>query len=599
MQVTSDERRMTSSTAPKTSANLRAAVVRRAEKRCRRGAEEETQRRKKCGSFFVSSGSICVCVSVLTVIFCWLFVVTAVAQTPVTVTLDRTTLTTDDQLRVGVTIDGQINDLPTPPDFDGFNFLGRTQSSQTTIINGDMQSLITVIYTLRPVLTGTLTIGAFEMIVDGIPITTEPQTVAVTQGTQSVPSANIAAPSALTGAESVYAEAFVDVETPWLGEQVVYTFRFFRATDRLMNANYEPPEFVGFWHDDEEERTTYLSDVGGREYQVTEFRRYIFPTIAGELTIEPTLFIINDSIDVKTAAVTLQVNPLPEPAPDGFNGAIGTYTLEATLDKAVTNVDDPVALTVRLRGEGNFDITPDPEFSDLPGWRAIEQQSVTNTQFQNGVLVGQRQWERLLIPTEPGELTIPGIDYIYFDPATEQYETTTSSAYTVIVGGEAGEINTPALTLTNPAAPTLRPILAAPSLLEKATQALPDQSFFWLLWLLPLLIVLGDGAAWLAGRFIRPRTRRTQTQTTIIASQPRHPDRYVDGWLEKRYGMPFTGLTHHQRIAALRETGLSAATLTQIDTFYRTAEATRYAGTDTPNIDPDTLIQTIEAEETK
>lgn len=545
------------------------------------------------------------CQLIILMICCFFITtITAVAQaSPVTVELGRSTMTTDDQLRVGIVIEGRIDDLPNPPEFEGFNFLGRTQSSQTTVINGNVQSLITIIYTLQPVVTGTLTIGSFETIVDGVKISSNPQTVTVTEGKQFSPSksdANI--PAALTGAESVYAEAMVDKEKPWLGEQIVYTFRFYRATDRLMNANYEPPEFIGFWHGDEEERNSYLVLVNGREYQVTEFHRYIFPTIAGELIIEPTIFIINDTIEIKTEAVAVGVRALPNPQPVNFSGAVGNYAIEATVDKTETMVDDPITVSIQLSGEGNIDIMPDPDFVVLPEWRSIEQNSVVNAQFENGVLKGERQWEQLLIPSLPGEWTIPEIDYVYFDPQKSSYETTSSGAYVVNVGGESVDVDTPmveSIPLSNAVVQeTLHPLLPPPLMLKKIATPLTDQSLFWALWLLPLLAIIGDRGVQAANQFVeRPSKKKRPNQVMTAIVQSAHPSHDVDRWLEKQYGVQLHGLTHAERMDVLQTTELSEVALAKIDAFYHTAEAARYSGDRSTIVHVDALIKTIEAEQ--
>jgi len=199
----------------------------------------------------------------------------------ITAAVDRTTLTTDDTLTLDVTVTADAMNTPTPtlPDMQGFTMVGRGSSSQISIINGAISSRVIHTVYLQPYKTGTLVIDPITINVNGQTYSTEPITVEVTPGngspttpSASAPSAPVPAPSAPANpaaptssefvGQKVFAEAEVNNPTPFIGEQVIYTFRLYQAKDIFDVFNqpqYEPPAFTGFWVENtEQSQSTFI-----------------------------------------------------------------------------------------------------------------------------------------------------------------------------------------------------------------------------------------------------------------------------------------------------------------------------------------------------
>ena len=47
------------------------------------------------------------------------------------------------------------------------------------------------------------------------------------------------------------------------------------------------------------------------------------------------------------APLALDVKPLPEGAPEGYQGAVGSFTISAIADTGVGKIDDPIAIPLR------------------------------------------------------------------------------------------------------------------------------------------------------------------------------------------------------------------------------------------------------------
>jgi hypothetical protein len=95
-------------------------------------------------------------------------------------------------------------------------------------------------------------------------------------------------PPADSGQRDVYVTAGVSSPSPWIGQQIAYTFRLFNAV-QVADAKFQPPEFSGFNAEELEDRKSYRTVVNGREFIVTEVVFILVPVKTGDLEIEPAV----------------------------------------------------------------------------------------------------------------------------------------------------------------------------------------------------------------------------------------------------------------------------------------------------------------------
>lgn len=307
------------------------------------------------------------------------------------------------------------------------------------------------------------------------------------------------APAALIGRD-FFVEAAVDNPTPYVGEQVIYNFRFYRTEELMDQPNYQEPAFTGFWSHPETVQNEMSLQAGGKTYRVTELKTVLFPTIMGEITIEPAQFSIPSSIFTRGGTLTTQpvdinVQPLPGGAPVGFNGAVGKFNLQAEVDTDETRVNDAISLTLIMSGQGNIENIPDPTWEEIPEMRIFDQGSTTETVFENGVLSGTRTYKYTLVPTQAGVITIPAVNYSYLDPQTSSYQTVSTQEFPINIAPDQNTyapvqaVSDNEKNLTNPETALLKPIKTA----EEANNGkLHIQHYvYWLLWLVPLVLLTG------------------------------------------------------------------------------------------------------------
>ena len=135
----------------------------------------------------------------------------------VTTSVDRNRIALGETLRLTVTIYGSRSARPQLPALDDFAVRSRGRSTRIQIVNGQRTTSVQHTYTLEPQRTGTLRIGPVEAVVGGRPRQSEPLQIVVRKArTQAADNAEL------------FVETTVQPRAAYVGQQVVYTFRFFR-----------------------------------------------------------------------------------------------------------------------------------------------------------------------------------------------------------------------------------------------------------------------------------------------------------------------------------------------------------------------------------
>ncbi|MCO5192116.1 MAG: BatD family protein [Anaerolineae bacterium] len=528
-------------------------------------------------------------------------------EPPIMATVDRTQLSTDDTLllTIKITTNGTQYVQPVIPGMDDFTVVGQSSSTQSTIING--VGSFRVIYELRlqPRQAGTLTIPTVSITLDGVTHGTAPITIEAAQGTgqSNLPDQPITPPTELNG-QDFYVEAEVDKTTPYMGEQLDYIFRFYYAEGPSQSPNYGPPQFTGFWSDYEPQQTNYSTTVAGRNYRVAELRTALFPALSGELTLEPTTLDIPGGFfsrgqRLETLPVTVTVQPLPDGAPASFNGAVGRFEMLGNVDLTETRVDEPVTMQVAIRGTGNVGLMGDPTWEPGDGWRAFEPQSTTNSALTNGVVGGQRTVEQTLIPTQPGELMLPPVEFSYFDPESAEYQTLTTDSVTILVTGDAelpAIIGTDSVNETPFSADSIRSIDPNATELQAATQPLSKSALFAVALAVPVVALGAQAGLQARDQYLnknsaayRSKHAAKQAQRTLAAAGKVGGDtaaastHALSAYLAAKLGQPVAGMTQDGLGTALAMKGISAETIKQAKQLISKSEAGRYAPQTTDN----------------
>ncbi len=578
--------------------------------------------------------------------------------------VDRTSLNSDESLLLTVTIDasdGQPS-LLVLPDLDGFSVVSSTDGTQIMLINGELSVYATHEYWLRPTLVGDLVIEPISVTINGQVYSTEPITIQVSQGSgqiQPMPSPNSPTfptipnipglpsipgfpslpflqqqppqvqspptkaadpgelPKELNGRD-FFVEAEIDNPSPYQGEQVTYTFRLYQGADLwVQDAQYIPPSFSGFWHEEQPDEGEYAIQAAGRTYHVIQIQTVLFPTVSGEVTIDPTTVTIPSGIftagqTLATQPISLQVKALPSDSPPGFKGAVGQFNLQAEVDSAETQVNGTVTLYVTLQGQGNIPTLADLTWPEVPQWRAFNSQAQVDKQLMNGKLSGTQRYEWMLVPIEAGLHTLPPIEFSYFDPNLQTYQTIHTQPISVNVapdpnaaGGVYSISNSSNGSLTEASEMSLRPVKPAPETWRPVKNKLIDQTAYWLLWGIPFLLIAGQigWQSWQKRKDKNPATRRNH-QAARRAYQalnqarknPSSADNQAAGilinYLEDKLNHPVSGLTQASLSSLLSQHGVPDDIVSRVEVLLSLCEMSRFAYNNSRHIQQDLLKET-------
>ena len=240
-------------------------------------------------------------------------------------------------------------------------------------------------------------------------------------------------------AANYFVEAEVDKLNPYVGQQIIYTFRLYSNVSLTRQGSIIPPDFVGFWHRDIGSIQRYATVIRGESYDVTESKVALFPSYAGALTIaESTLLLPAEPSRagevLATQSIVVNVRSLPDANNlRGFDGAVGQFEMQPTLDRNGTNLGEPVTLRLAVRGTGNVEQLPAPRLAENDVWRIVENPGEYRPGELEGRLAGEKHFEWLLTPSVAGEQMIPEIVLTYFDPSNQTYQTIATAPIAVNV----------------------------------------------------------------------------------------------------------------------------------------------------------------------
>ncbi|UCH83011.1 MAG: protein BatD, partial [Candidatus Latescibacterota bacterium] len=245
----------------------------------------------------------------------------------------------------------------------------------------------------------------------------------------------------------------VERDTVYVNQQITWTLGFYTdgRIELLRTPEFSPPSAEGFWVEDLPPQKNYYQQIAGRRYLVNELKRGLFAATPGEFKIGVARvdLVINDvgrrsssdvfgdlfnrrlnsfgfgkPVTLRTEEIDVTVLPLPSRGrPNGFSGLVGRgLTLSARTDKNVTQVGEPVNLTIEIRGEGNFKTMSAPKLVEPAGFKMYESGSTSDLFKKDYVVAGRKKYEYVLVPKLEGNKTIPPVEMAYFDPVAKAYQ---------------------------------------------------------------------------------------------------------------------------------------------------------------------------------
>lgn len=409
---------------------------------------------------------------ILFTLFCIALTVGTYAQVSFSLIVNERSMTESDQITVVYRLQNADNNPGIQPiRFNDWQVLAGPQSSSTiSVINNKKYSYYDYIYVLSPKRTGTLTIPAAQVMVNGTTLRTSAITIQVTKGNSrssknsnnstiprmggsifdmfddffDEPRAPNVQPSIAPGqspADFIKSYNFIKV-TPskrkcYVGEPILVNYDFYSGIGLREAKVIKQPSFNGASViESTDEKPSYRKNENGHNYIVSKIREVqLIPLKTGTIILEPAevsasilvseQYGVNSKVEtttIKNAPSEITVQPLPSGSPANFKGNVGQFTIEARVDKNSVPVGENNILTIRISGNGNFDgiQLPNIIFPDnIQSFSATDSQSVNKNIFP---IQGLKQFKIPFIGKAKGNATIPAIQFAYFDPIENKYK---------------------------------------------------------------------------------------------------------------------------------------------------------------------------------
>jgi hypothetical protein len=390
---------------------------------------------------------------------CWAFSAGAQETPTLAATLNRTSFSINSTATFAITVNGARSADIKLPEIEDLVFHKRGQSSQLQMINGSFSSSITFNYIIQARKAGNYTIPAIQVNAAGHLLQTEPMSIEVSAD-QTSPDGNSSTPS--PGSIQDQAEvAFVRLnalkDKVYTGEIIPVEIKaYFQNGLRVEIHKLPAPNgeaFIMSPLDDEPEQTT--ETINGRGYSVIIWQTAISPVKEGEydlfIDLNATLLfpqrntgsLFNDpffnddffsgffggfqrkTVTLATPKQAITILPLPqEGKPENFSGAIGDFALDVSAKPTAIKPGDPITLTIKIRGKGNFDRVTAPPFPNSESWKTYSPSSRfinSGTNYE-----GEKLFEQAVVARDSTVKAIPPLTFNYFDPHKNSYVSTTS-----------------------------------------------------------------------------------------------------------------------------------------------------------------------------
>lgn len=129
----------------------------------------------------------------------------------------------------------------------------------------------------------------------------------------------------------------------------------------------------------------------------------------------------SERFNLYTDPTEIEILPLPETGkPDSFSGAIGDFSIQVYADAETSRVGEPIMLSLKISGKGNFDRITGPELPESNDWRHYTPEAIMEKEGTRN-LKGVKRFDYVFIPEKAGKRMLPEVKFSYFDPTDKKY----------------------------------------------------------------------------------------------------------------------------------------------------------------------------------
>ena len=563
--------------------------------------------------------------------------------------VSETTIGTEEAVTYRIQVEGvSANEVnpPRAPEASGLSLIRSNPSTQqsVSIVNGRMTQSMSYEWAFRPDGEGNAQIGQTEVTVKGTTYNTQPIAISVVPQAQrpqrqtrrrntfdpfgtfrrqpATPSANEPAAPQI-GKNDIFIRALPSARKVVRNQQVNIEYHlYFREGMQLRQSRLADSwDAEGFWREelDVQRRPVPKTVVqNGLRYNTIILKRVaVFPTHTGDLTIDPLkieaeAYIPNSNLDpfdqffsfrpryepveVASPSVKIEVSPIPEDVPDSFTGAVGTFQLEARVDRDAIEVGEPVQLELEISGTGNIATVDIPEL-DPPGvFEKYDPQVKTSIDRSGNRIRGSKTLTYVLVPRSNGTFQLPEMEMSFYNPARSRFETIRPRPSAVKVTGTPTSPVATLRTASGLPVDDIAGLLAVPARWKRVSvSALHERAWVYALIVIPLLVLggfvvqhkynlkLAGDVKFARGKRAHPVARKHLKQAEILLAQRdarafyQEIERALLSFVGNRLNVAETGMTYQKIDMLLAQKNVNPEIRAQLIRLLEECDRVRFA----------------------
>ena len=337
------------------------------------------------------------------------------------------------------------------PDFDVLMGPSQSTSYSSSWVNGKNTSETTVskkegTYTIAP---ATIKVKGATYSSNGLSIKVLP----ADKSGKSSSNSSSGTSSATISNDDFFVRMIVSKANVYEQEGFLVTFKLYAARPcGLSGAKF--PEFEGFLAQeiDLPDKQWVQDHYNNRNYFTVDLKQVVlYPQRSGQLTIGKGTYdatiristpskarsIFDDFFDsyrdmnkqLVSQPATINVKPLPSGKPASFSGAVGNFTMTASLSNDHVKANEAVTVKVKISGNGNLKVLKNPEVIFPNDFDVYDPKVDVDTKTTTSGVTGSKNIEYMAIPRYAGDFEIPAVSFSYFDTKSQSYKNLTSDSF--------------------------------------------------------------------------------------------------------------------------------------------------------------------------
>ena len=364
---------------------------------------------------------------------------------------------------------GQAN-APKPPELQGCDLLyGPSVStmSSSQYINGQMSSSTSVDYTYmyRATTPGKVTVPEVTINSGGKSYTSSSVSFEILppdrqtqsqsqQGQQQTPPVSAVDPTTHRPGNVSPNDLFVRVSFSkshaMEQEAVMATIKVYTKYSITSFLVTQQPLFDGFLSEElPVDLEVNLENYNGQNYNTAVLKRLLlYPQKSGKLTVNSGKYDITiqqfelvnmgffttqrpveRQITTESNMASIEITPLPEPRPAGFDGAVGRFSVSTDLQPELLRTNEAAVYTYTIKGTGNIRYLKQPDIKFPSSIDRYTPKTDIDARIAGANTTGTYKVDYTIVPQEAGKVVIPGTPFVYYDLDKKEYVTLDTRTY--------------------------------------------------------------------------------------------------------------------------------------------------------------------------